>query len=248
VPRPKPLHHSTPPSILITGDLGASSTTLKALLVAGTAPTGVGRQLGELLRALHRWGETAAVREAIRENVQARQVWEWATYGRLLETISLFPEALTPYAAIFSEVVTGRGGGGEETVVHGDFWTGNIMLPELTVIDWEMARLGGAWEDLAQMCAELFLPCVFLGVEEGVRVIREFLAAYDGVDEETARRVVVHFGVHLVVWPPRIPGWGDREQVERCVGIGAEFIEKGWRRDWGWVRVSVLGSVVDEKW
>jgi aminoglycoside phosphotransferase (APT) family kinase protein len=255
VPHPKPLHYSIDPSLLITSDAGAASTTLKALLLSGTAPEGVGRLLGRYLRALHTWGRTAAsVRETLRENVQARQVWEWATYGRLSETVSMYAETLTPYAGIFSDVAAARGReeeAGEMTVLHGDFWTGNVVLPPeelLVIIDWEMARLGGAWEDLAQMCAELFLPDVFCGGEVGAGVVAEFLREYGGVHEEAASRLVVHFGVHLVVWPPRIPAWGDAQALQRCVRIGAEFVEKGWKRDWEWVRGSVLGAVVDANW
>jgi hypothetical protein len=142
-----------------------------------------------------------------------------------------------------------------ETVIHGDFWCGNILPCRRSggagvamVIDWEMCRLGHAWQDLAQMCAELFLPFQFRGVEEGLEIISAFLKSYGAVDKETASRVVVHFGVHLVVWPPRIPGWGEREEVERCVRTGAEFIEKGRRRDWEWVKRSVLAKIVDDQW
>lgn len=116
------------------------------------------------------------------------------------------------------------------------------------VVDWEMARVGYVWEDLGQMCAELYLPVHFRGREEGAEMLAAFLKGYGGMGEEVARRAVVHFGVHLVVWPCRISGWGEEREVEECVRVGMEFIEKGWERDWAWVAKSVLKAIVDDEW
>ncbi|KAA8909196.1 kinase-like domain-containing protein [Sphaerosporella brunnea] len=254
---PKSLHYDKEHAILITTDAGEGSRDLKALLLSGDPgleTTRLGTALGAFLSSLHQWGRSQAsaqLREILQGNAQARGLWQWATYGRLVETISLFPTVLSAYEQVFCEVSAAPAPAlADETIIHGDFWCGNILPYNgvVTVIDWEMSRLGGPWEDLAQMCAELYLPFQFRGVKEGLAIISAFLKEYGPVGEEVARRAVVHFGVHMVVWPPRVPGWGEKEQLQECVTTGAEFIERGWRKDWAWVKESVLAEIVQDSW
>ena len=233
-------------------DAGSDSKNLKTLLQARQPlPAGLGTALGEFLRALHAWGATAPpVRTVLAQNTPAAKTWTWATYGRLAETLELFPQVLgaaaTTLAAVAEAPPLPRA---QRTLVHGDYWCGNVLLGadgKVTVVDWEMAREGFAWEDLAQMCAELYLPVHFGGHRDGATVLDAFLRGYGAVsDEEMAARAVVHFGVHLVVWPCRVSGWGDAEQIEECMRVGLEFIERGWAKDWGWVSESVLKNIYD---
>ncbi|KAG9199346.1 hypothetical protein G6514_008602, partial [Epicoccum nigrum] len=60
----------------------------------------------------------------------------------------------------------------DESVCHGDFWPGNVMLqdssvtgaPEiLTVIDWEFVRVGSSATDVGQFAAEAFMLDRFCG-------------------------------------------------------------------------------------
>ncbi|KAF8249404.1 kinase-like protein [Wilcoxina mikolae CBS 423.85] len=253
---PTAYHYDKHHHILVLSDAGENSVTLKAWLLSPDSSTlktsSLGQGLGVFLRSLHRWRGFPEPRNELEKNTQAAKLWTWATYGRLIETIDLFPSLLTPYKELFIDVISAPEVDEEKTLLHGDFWCGNILLsPEqevATVIDWEMAKVGHVWGDIAQMCAELFLPFQFHGTEEGLEVMDAFLRAYGEVSEEVARRVVVHFGVHLVVWPCRVPGWGSAEAVEGCAKVGAEFIEKGWKKDWKWVKESVLGAVVKEEW
>jgi hypothetical protein len=253
---PTAYHHDKQHHILVLSDAGEKSVNLKAWLLSPATCTlktlSLGQGLGMFLRSLHSWGGSPELRNELKKNTQAETVWTWATYGRLIETINLFPSLLTQYKEIFADVVAAPEVDEEKTLLHGDFWCGNILLsPEqdvAMVIDWEMAKVGHVWGDIAQMCAELFLPFQFRRTKEGLEVMDAFLRAYGEVSEEVARRVVMHFGVHLVVWTCRVPGWGSAEEVESCVKVGAEFIERGWRKDWKWVRESVLGTVVKEEW
>jgi len=261
VTTPQVLHYDEASHTLVVADAGVESIGLKALLLSsavGLDAGELGTALGTWLHRLHTWGRTdaaAPLREALAGNTHASMLWTWATYVRLVETIQLLPGAgLEDAEGLFAEIAaaaTAEQKAEQDTIIHGDFWCGNILLQGsgggAMVADWEMARMGGVWADLAQMCAELYLPWQFRGVETGVKVLRGFLSAYGRVSEEVARRIVVHFGVHLVIWPVR-SGWGVQEEAERCAIVGREFIERGWRRDWRSVKESVLGELVDESW
>jgi len=259
VSTPKVHHYDAESHSLVIADAGAGSSDLKALLLS--APTAadlaakeLGEALGMWLHRLHSWGRSEGaeeLRSVLARNTQAATVWTWVTYGQLVETVAMLPGAgLEGSAALFAEIAAATSAVQKtETIVHGDFWCGNVLLGDTgaMVIDWEMARVGEVWGDLAQLCAELYLPFHFSGTEAGLEVMKEFLSAYGRVSEAVARRVVVHFGVHLVVWPVR-SGWKTQSDVERCAAVGKEFIERGWRSDWKWVKESVLGRLVDEGW
>lgn len=251
-------HYDSESHSVVVADAGSGSRDLKAILCSAAGldadAEALGEALGVWLRRLHSWGRTEAaeeLREALGGNTQAAGIWTWATYGRLLETVALLPAAeLGGAAALFAEIVAATPAVQlPDTVLHGDFWCGNVLLDKstVTIIDWEMARVGEVWGDLAQMCAELYLPFRFFGVETGIAIMRAFLGAYGRVSEDIASRVVVHFGVHLAVWPAR-SGWEPQTEAVRCAVVGKEFIEKGWRRDWKWVKDSVLGELVDDSW
>lgn len=254
-------------------DAGEGGRNLKAVLLSLPSPGApqldaavLGRALGTFLRSMHMWGSAGGGNRALEQlfggNAQAGRIWTWATYGRLAETADRFPALLAAYRPLFEEVAAaataateaGEAAGG--TLIHGDFWSGNIVLSRghdvATVVDWEMARRGPVWCDLAQMCAELYLPYHFYGVAAAVDLLDAFLRAYGPLDADTARRLVVHFGVHLVVWPCRVvPSWGggDPAVLDDCIRVGAEFVEHGWRRDWHWVRQQgVLRAVVNDEW
>jgi thiamine kinase-like enzyme len=86
-------------------------------------------------------------------------------YGRLVETIDMVPSAFSKYGLVYKQVFKGVPRcrlSEREVVLHGDFWTGNLLLSpstsnEPTVIDWEMSCIGPRWHDVGQMAAELYL-------------------------------------------------------------------------------------------
>jgi hypothetical protein len=46
--------------------------------------------------------------------------------------------------------------------------------------------------------------------------------------------------VHLICWGPAIQGWGTKEQVEKVVEIGRDFVVKGWQKDKPFFEETVL--------
>jgi thiamine kinase-like enzyme len=128
----------------------------------------------------------------------------------------------------------------EGLLIHGDFWTGNILLHDtplsdqalpVYVIDWELSHLSKVSFDLGQMFAELFQLTHFKKIEAGVWLIESFMDGYGKIDEDLAFETVVHVGTHFICFGSRTAGWGTEEQVRRLVEIGRDFMVKGWARD-----------------
>ncbi|KAL7268752.1 hypothetical protein RUND412_008608 [Rhizina undulata] len=265
---PKVLEYFPETHTIITTDAGPRSETLKAALLTNSLSpellVPIGTLLGRFLQRLHSYGRTAEAEEiktVLQGNTQSSHMSLFVTYGRLSETVTMYPRLL-PYAEVFSSVLFYMtplylSPQSSSTLTHGDFWCGNILLSpsssipkEIIVIDWEVAKYGPSFADLGQMCAELFLPFHFHGVEAGREIIKAFLGAYaEGMEVEERRelawRTAVHFGTHLVVWPPRVQGWGSKERVEEGVSVGAEYVRRGWERDWEWLKGSVLGVLLE---
>ncbi|KAI5777896.1 kinase-like domain-containing protein [Geopyxis carbonaria] len=264
VSTPAPLsHHRHGPALLLLPDLGAGPTLAAALRTgSGSAAPAVGAHLGTWLAALHAWGRSppaAGLRATLAATRTAADVWWDVTYGRLVRG-DAWGALVAPHQATVAAIAAAaraRDGPGA-TVVHGDFWPGNVLLHAgggggAVVLDWELARLGRRWEDVAQMAAEMYLPVWFGGSQTAREVLRAFLAAYveaaggEGVDAEMARSAVVHVGVHLVCWP-QLTGWGAAGDTGKCAEHGMEFVVRGWARDWEWVRGTVLAPLVAEEW
>jgi 5-methylthioribose kinase len=96
----------------------------------------------------------------------------------------------------------------EVCLCHGDLWPGNILFNEeeldtgkLTIIDWEMARIGNGVTDIGQFAAESYFLDRFRG---GRGLLQAFLRAYVAerpLSRSDAERVAVHFGTHIAFWP-----------------------------------------------
>jgi Ser/Thr protein kinase RdoA (MazF antagonist) len=145
-------------------------------------------------------------------------------------------------------------------VVHGDFWTGNVLITPtstgdlgMKVVDWEASNCRHVlWNDLGQMCSEMYQPVVFGHIPEakGRMLISSLLSGYQEIrkpTQEEVRSTTVRYGIHMMVWPGR-SGWGDKVRVESCKAMGREYADKGWKCDWSWLRHSVFGVLVCESW
>lgn len=99
--------------------------------------------------------------------------------------------------------------------------------------------------DLGQLFAELFELKHFKGIDAGVWLIQSFMDGYGMIDEDLAFRTVIHVGVHLICWGSRVSGWGSKEQVEKVVEIGRDFVVKGWARDKAFFDDTVLKCLFD---
>ncbi|KAL3423210.1 phosphotransferase [Phlyctema vagabunda] len=247
----------------VYSDLNSSVDLKTYCLAHGTSLkaercTGLGRALGLWSKQFHAWGAAPAqegVRETIRGNTALRDLKYAINYAQVVATVPKFPEILASSKEIFEEVakeVKERIDRDEGTLIHGDFWTGNILLPNtpfsvdqpqvnMYVIDWELVHLGSVAYDLGQIFAELFELKHFKGIEAGSQLIAAFMQGYGRLEDDLAFKVAIHVGVHLIRWGSSVPGWGTQEQVERVVEIGRDFFVQGWKKDKG----SFNGTVLD---
>ncbi|KAH6622316.1 kinase-like domain-containing protein [Boeremia exigua] len=125
-----------------------------------------------------------------------------------------------------------------ESVCHGDFSPGNIMLQSnvktgtpcvLTVIDWEAVRVGNSATDVGQFAAEAFLLDEYHG-GKGLRAA--FIQAYFqssavhyGSKEllyPWMTKIGAHFATHLAYWPSHNGHWAyyERKKID-LVGMAA---------------------------
>ncbi|KAL5360180.1 phosphotransferase enzyme family protein [Aspergillus floccosus] len=209
---------------------------------------GVGRALGRWLKAFHAWGDDAAqagVRDAMAGNVFMRDLKFSVNYDRLVAAVDQYPAVLAGRQEVFEAVrEMARGELGREGegvgLIHGDFWTGNVLVEtdttaatRMLVVDWELAQCGPRALDLGQMMAELYELTHYRGVAAGEWVIEGFVEGYGGISEEMAYRAAVHVGTHFIAFGSSVAGWGTEEQVQELVRIGGELVVNGWEKNRG---------------
>lgn len=130
-------------------------------------------------------------------------------------------------------------------------YDGSVLLPDmlltdaemritLFVIDWELSHVSSLAFDLGQMFAELFELKHFKDIDAGVWLIEAFMQGYGEIDDDFAFRTAIHVGVHLICWGSRVQGWGTKEQVEKVVEVGRDFVVKGWEKDRAFFEVTAL--------
>ncbi|GAD96391.1 hypothetical protein SS1G_01113 [Paecilomyces variotii No. 5] len=237
-----------------------------------SSATAFGRAIGRWLAAFHTWGSAAEKSDLVAEiekNQLMKEIKFQVNYEILMRTIDDFPDILSGSREVFEKV---REFAKEELekkkdedgtgLIHGDFWTGNILLPNdsnpsdspvaVFITDWELSQVCIRALDLGQMIAELYELKHFKDIDAGVWILQGFVAGYHPpLSDEVAFRTAIHVGVHLVCWGSRVPGWGSQDQVRDVVKIGRDFIVKGWEKDRKWRTKSILEcfySVWMEKW
>lgn len=249
--------------------------TLKSALIehkmsTETAET-IGLAIGQFASDLHTWGasnDPAAVklRAELGECKEAKDVSFTVFYHWLektaneVETGTIATEEMKELIQKVKSVMKEEMFEKREnwTVLHGDFWTGNVLVPEayvvsdksekvgeiverkLHIVDWELCKFASRHFDLGQMLAEMYLPFHFYGNEASLAMIDAFIATYtrlslyDKTEEQlldVVFKTMMHFGGHLAVWP-RLTGWpAENGKVDSCIEFGAECIRKGWEKD-----------------
>lgn len=117
----------------------------------------------------------------------------------------------------------------------------------LFIIDWEFSQFGRKEYDLGQIIGDLYERKHFMGAESALWIIQGFTAGYGVLSDEKAFRIAIHAGVHLICWyirrNPMAPFTEPPEQIENAIRIGADFIEKGWKRDRAWFKKSELACL-----
>lgn len=252
--------HDEEAAIIVMDDCGQEAVLLKDLLLRdgaipiSTART-IGAALGVFLAQLHAWGKGDDVLDFFEGNAQARTLTAWATYGRVVSTVSGadsqlpaalrdppldIPETQLQAVAKVVERTTGMICTARETVVHGDFWPGNILVKlageeveRVYVADWELVKPGLSGCDVGQFCAEMHQARSFYPVnaEPVNAVLGAFLRTYKeergGDMAGVARMAQTHLGAHIVVWTAYVPTWKDRETVRQLVLEGVRYLAAG---------------------
>ncbi|KAJ5675464.1 hypothetical protein N7462_008361 [Penicillium macrosclerotiorum] len=227
----------------------------------------LGHSLGRWLRSFHDWAaapEQAGVRATLAQNEALKNLKFYINYPMLLETIDNFPDVLGQSRTVFEQVRDSAAAelkrldqDDEYGAIHGDFWTGNILLPNIPltgqsettvfVVDWEMCQIGSRALDLGQMIAELYETKLFRGVDAGISVINGLLEGYGPLSRTMAFRTAVHVGAHLVCWGSRVPGWGSPSQIEEVVTVGRDLLVHAWTEDQAWLEGSALACLFHQQ-
>ncbi|KIY62564.1 hypothetical protein CYLTODRAFT_426815 [Cylindrobasidium torrendii FP15055 ss-10] len=242
---------------VLMDDAGEGSTTLKQFILDGQCDTSVakdiGHGLGAFLARMHARGaapEEDRARRTMDTNEQGKRLSAWVTHGRTISTLSGADglEALEKptlgiaeedlqLVADYTQQTSAAIMNSKETIVQGDFWPGNMLLTldntgklkRITVVDWELVKLGIPGYDLGQFFAETHLLRRFHPrLDETVSVLEyAFKQAYAKeaglpsveADEKLNRDMLVQQAVHLITWTVRIR-WGEREAMRAVVMEG----------------------------
>ncbi|KAI2642758.1 kinase-like domain-containing protein [Xylaria nigripes] len=215
----------------------------------------LGRALGKWLRNFHTWGKTqAGIRETVARNAQMQQLKHMINFSWLVDRVAQFPTILSEAKDVFEAVkdMTAKEleNEGQLQIIHGDLWTGNVLLPDspirdgsdltMFIIDWEMSQLGMPSLDLGQMIAELYELKLFKDITAGLWMVQGFTEGYGPVSDDFAFRTAIQTGAHLISFGTSVQNWGTTEQVEMVARTGRDIIVQAWRRDREWFRGSDL--------
>lgn len=257
VTTPKVHLHDEIANVIIMDDCGADAVILKDIVLAGglsvSTAHAIGSALGEFLARLHAWGKDEEIKAFFEGNTQARTISAWATYGRLVDSLSgeTRPKALQEppldvgeeRLAVLREIADETADvirTAKETLLHGDFWPGNVMLrlkgegenvevERLFVLDWELSKPGRPGFDIGQFCAELhqarrFYPSARVAASALLdALLGEYRRHRSDEDMSAVAKVAqTQFGVHLAVWTPGNSTWADKEIVREVVLEGVE--------------------------
>jgi hypothetical protein len=123
-------------------------------------------------------------------------------------------------------------------------------LERIYVLDWELAKTGLPGADIGQFCAEIYLLRRFDAVakDSASKILSTFLEAYSRAvkpDISVCRDAMVHWGVHLATWTPRVP-WGDKDTTRKVVEEGVRFLVEASSADEDWLRTSDIGALFPE--
>ncbi|PMD41903.1 hypothetical protein L207DRAFT_511661 [Hyaloscypha variabilis F] len=263
----------------------SNTTGFKAMLFSPNADsllpqssrTTIGRNLGSWLRSFHTWAsapERAALRAQLPQDDPMRKLKRLLTYDGFLRALENYPELLEGHKETletirdvmikeFEKLPTE----GDENLglIHGDFWSGNILIPstgwrepppsdgtnELFIIDWEFAQFGHRCYDLGQIVGDLCERKVYNKIDTGLAVMEGVIDGYGELSDYMAFRTAIHVGVHLVGYynrrPQRGPWVASPEAIVAGMTAGRDFIIKGWEKDRKFFEGSLLASLFTAK-
>ncbi|KAL6856818.1 kinase-like domain-containing protein [Trichoderma novae-zelandiae] len=181
--------------------------------------------------------ERQNLHELFAKNTEMRNIKKYINYDQLLARVNMFPSLLEECKDVLQQIVSMAtaelADKGKLAAVHGDFWTGNVLLPDtafdnarqvsVRVIDWEMAQVGVRAEDLGQFVAELWQLKLYKDINAALWIIRGFAEGYGKADADFTYRVLIHVGAHMICFGSTTPGWGTPEQCQKLSGLVETF-------------------------
>ncbi|ORY69660.1 kinase-like domain-containing protein [Pseudomassariella vexata] len=208
-----------------------------------------GAALGSWLHEFHRWsGQQSDLVQTTANNRDMRKIKHMINFQWLSQRLEKFPSTLAEAKEVFEEVSNMAAAEMDDDkllpVIHGDFWTGNILVPNdplqegrkvnAYVIDWELAQLGVPNLDVGQMFAELYELWLYKKITAGLWMAQGFVEGYGKVSDQFAFRTAIQVGAHLVCFGTSVQGWGTPEQVEEVARTGKDIIVNAWRKNRTW--------------
>ncbi|UKZ73272.1 hypothetical protein TrVFT333_000915 [Trichoderma virens FT-333] len=265
------VHQDFPNTIDLTTILQSANVDQ---ILPGSSGRSVGYALGSWLRFFHNWTSEpaqAALRERVGPNKGMRQLKCLITYDSFIEILERHPETIEGHKETLKAVQSAMKyeferppTEGEEIrgLIHGDFWAGNVLLPDspwhdsqsstqepnkLFIIDWENAQFGHRAVDIGGILADLYERKHFKNVSTSIPIMQGFVEGYGPLSEELAFGTAIHAGVHLICWYYRrnrnAPLPYPLPIVLAALTLGRDFILKGWAKDKKWFESSVLAPL-----
>ncbi|KAF4441560.1 hypothetical protein FALBO_17319, partial [Fusarium albosuccineum] len=216
---------------------------------------------GRWLKGFVRWSaQQTKHRELVAWNGLAQDVRHMVNFAWLYDRIKDFPVILDDVKDILEQVeqmaAAERKDENKHQIIHGDFWTGNIVLPNapiqegtevpLFVIDWECTQLSLPSVDFGQMIAEMYALWLYKSITAGLWMMEGFIVAYGSITPDFAFRAAIQTGTHLLCITTTFPGWGTAEQVEKVACIGRDIIVHAWKKDRSWFEKGELACLFRE--
>ncbi|KAH8591097.1 kinase-like domain-containing protein [Bisporella sp. PMI_857] len=229
----------------------------------------IGRHLGLWLRSFHTWAsapEQAALQAQMWQNDPMRKTKYIFTYDSVLKVLENYPELLEGHEKTsegttkdFERPSTEKAD--DYGLLHGDFWSGNILLPsggwretpladganKLFIIDWEFTQFGHRSCDLGQIVGDLYEQKIYRNLDTAISTMEGVIDGYGTLSNEMAFRTATYVGVHLISWYNRRPRKGPRvvppEVIVAGLAVGRDFMVKGWERDKAFFQGSALAPL-----
>ncbi|KAI1307514.1 kinase-like domain-containing protein [Xylaria venustula] len=237
--------------------------------------TSLGHDIGVWLRSFHDWSMSPNARlEGFGDNEPMRKLKYTITYDSYLRVLeNHFPDLLEGHQSIlqevketatkeFEKISTGENGDKNWGLIHGDFWTGNVLVPtdlsslapqlpdetKLLIVDWEFTQFGHRSYDVGQMIGDIYERWHFWKADGAIPAINGFIRGYGQLENnDLAFRIAIHAGVHLIGWytrrAPNAPLRFPLAQVTDAMRIGRDWIEKGWQKDIRYFENTPLASL-----
>ncbi|KAJ5579852.1 uncharacterized protein N7459_005837 [Penicillium hispanicum] len=222
----------------------------------------LGKCLAEYITAFHRFAmeeNQKPLYETLKQHQAMQDLKHMINYDWLLQRIEQWPHILEEARGIFQEVKTEalkelEGKSTSLVPIHGDFWTGNILLPNtpvqgvnelsVLVIDWEMAHLGVPAMDHGEIIGELYALWLYRRIDAGLWMIQGYADGLGEQTESSAWRIALQVGSHLLSFGTIAPGWGTPEQVEEVALRGRDIVVHSWKKDRRWLENTELACLL----